>query len=211
MHLTRKPIRSVRLKVTRDGQLMVSAPPQVSLTQLAAFIASKEDWISSQQRRRQQEAADQDRLVDGGALKLWGQWLPVHRRIGRAGVQSDSESRIIISAHDDLGAERAVRSWRADQVAERAPQYVMRWAPVIGIFPTLIRTRWMTSRWGSCNFKTGVITLNTQLSRYPETALEYVVVHELVHLVHPDHSGQFWDLVARILPDHVNRSAVLRV
>jgi len=67
----------------------------------------------------------------------------------------------------------------------------------------------MRTRWGSCNHRTGAITLNTTLVRFPVAALEYVVVHELAHLKHADHGQEFWSLVATALPDHLERRRCL--
>lgn len=71
-------------------------------------------------------------------------------------------------------------------------------------YPTL-KIRYMTSRWGSCQPKKGIITLNSKLIEAPRNCIEYVILHELVHFIHPNHSRQFWDFVAMMMPDWKER------
>jgi predicted metal-dependent hydrolase len=73
-----------------------------------------------------------------------------------------------------------------------------------------LRVREMTSRWGVCHLRTGVITLNKRLLLYPREAAEYVVLHELVHLLHPNHQAGFHAEMARLMPDYRQRAALLR-
>ena len=75
-------------------------------------------------------------------------------------------------------------------------------------YPTL-KIRYMTSRWGSCQPKKGIITLNSKLIEAPRNCIEYVILHELVHFIHPNHSRQFWDFVAMMMPDWKERKKEL--
>jgi hypothetical protein len=72
-----------------------------------------------------------------------------------------------------------------------------------------LKIRNMTSRWGSCQPQKGIITLNRQLLKYPRECIEYVVVHEFTHFIHPNHSKQFWDFVTMMMPDWKERKAEL--
>ncbi len=72
-----------------------------------------------------------------------------------------------------------------------------------------LRVRYMTSRWGSCQPKKGIITLNSQLITVPRNCIEYVVLHEFVHFIHPNHSRQFWNFVTMMMPDWKERRAEL--
>jgi hypothetical protein len=72
-----------------------------------------------------------------------------------------------------------------------------------------LKVRNMTSRWGSCQPQKGIITLNRQLLKFPRECIEYVVVHEFTHFIHPNHSKQFWDFVTMMMPDWKERKAEL--
>lgn len=102
-----------------------------------------------------------------------------------------------------------ITAWRA-AVEAAAPSLVALWEPVMGVRAGKIVYRNMTSRWGSCNPKTGRICLNIQLAKYPPECLEYVVVHELCHLLERGHGPRFKALMDTFLPDWRKRRAKLR-
>lgn len=83
------------------------------------------------------------------------------------------------------------------------------WEKRMGVKVTAVRYQEMISRWGSCRPKTGRITLNLQLARYPEACIEYVLVHELCHLLHPNHSPAFYAAMTHWLPDWQERRQIL--
>lgn len=122
----------------------------------------------------------------------------------------------IIKGRSEGGSEKPgaptpeeLAQWRAI-VAAFAPALVERWAPIMGVKPGALVYRNMVSRWGSCNVKTGRICLNVQLAAHPPECLEYVVVHELCHLLEPSHGPRFKALMTRFLPDWREREAKLR-
>lgn len=83
----------------------------------------------------------------------------------------------------------------------RVKELIHKWEPVMQVKSGGVRLRWMTSRWGSCNVKTGRITINLILWNMDPDCLEYVVVHELTHLLEASHSPVFWDYMTRFYPD----------
>lgn len=78
-----------------------------------------------------------------------------------------------------------------------------------GVTYPILKIRYMTSRWGSCQPKKGIITLNSKLIEAPRSCIEYVILHELVHFIHPNHSRRFWDFVAMMMPDWKERKEEL--
>ena len=102
-----------------------------------------------------------------------------------------------------------VREWRA-LVAACVPALVEQWAPILGVRVGTLAYRNMKSRWGSCQPSTGRICINVRLALYPPECLEYVVVHELCHLLVPGHGADFHRLMDRVMPDWKVRRAKLR-
>ena len=101
------------------------------------------------------------------------------------------------------------REWR--QVVEACtPALVAAWEPILGVKVGVLAYRKMKSRWGSCQPSTGRICINTVLALYPPECLEYVVVHELVHLIVPGHGPEFHAIMDRVMPDWKQRRAKLR-
>lgn len=126
-------------------------------------------------------------------------WIEGHRReaIARAAQAPGAPTP------EELAGWRAV-------VAAFTPALIERWAPVMGVVPGNVVYRNMVSRWGSCNVKTGRICINVQLAAHPPECLEYVVVHELCHLLEASHGPRFKALMDSFLPDWRAREAKLR-
>lgn len=101
------------------------------------------------------------------------------------------------------------KQWRKI-VEAQAPDLIQKWSRIIGVHPSRIDYRNMKSRWGSCQPMTGRICLNTRLALYPPECLEYVVVHELCHMIEGNHGPRFYALMDRYLPDWRIRRAKLQ-
>lgn len=138
---------------------------------------------------------------------------------GGAGAQGPGDSgggilRLAVPDPEDPGSrERAFgRAWDAlcrrefEEVLEELYPLV---AP-FGVARPALRVRAMRSRWGSCHYTKGVVVLSSHLLAKPQAAVEYVVLHELCHFIHPDHSQAFYGLLASLMPDWRQRKALLR-
>ncbi|MBQ9005865.1 MAG: M48 family metallopeptidase [Atopobiaceae bacterium] len=161
------------------------------------------------ERRTAREAC---RWSDGDTTRLWGEELPVRvveapsSRAER--VEAKDGQLTLFVAKRWLGdsdqavahRERLAQAWVHSQLAEALPALFARHEAVMGVHASDVRLRTMKSRWGSCNVKSGAITLNTRLVGYPRHCLEYVVVHELCHLLEPSHNARFHTLMDRYYP-----------
>lgn len=121
------------------------------------------------------------------------------------------QEEILVSPHskaEEAGDEEK-KLWR-DVVSSFTPALIEKWEPVMGVKAGDVAYRNMRSRWGSCKPSTGRICINTRLALYPPECLEYVVVHELCHLLERGHGPRFYALMDRFLPDWKERRAKLR-
>ena len=107
------------------------------------------------------------------------------------------------------GEEYAVERWYRHQLRQAVLPLLARWQPVLQVEVAAVSVRRMKSLWGSCNPRRATIRLNTELATREPTCLEYVVVHELVHLLEPSHNQRFHSLMRRFLPDYQARRALL--
>ena len=132
----------------------------------------------------------------------------VHERVGWIlGKQEQvARSPLAQAAHASDGEKRAWREW----VEARVPSLVRTWEAAMGVRAGKLAYREMTSRWGSCNIQTGRICINTRLALFPPQCLEYVVVHELAHLLEPKHNAHFKAIMTRYLPDWRERDVMLK-
>lgn len=210
IHLTRGHQKTARLVLRPDGTIRLSAPHRMPERVLHEFVREHRDWILAARERQMLRQAPSEHLGNGGRLLLWGQWHEVARREASRASATIKEGKVIVAAPDDDAAARAVGRLRRRElervVAELAPGLEAR----VGQRPTNYRYREMTSRWGVCNTATRVITLNTWLVQRPPAELEYVLVHELAHLVEPGHGPAFRAVVGRVLPDWQARRRALQ-
>ena len=112
-------------------------------------------------------------------------------------------------AHASQASKQEINEWR-QVVSACVPPLVAAWEPIMGVQVQQLTYRNMTSRWGSCQPATGKICINTRLALYPPECLEYVVVHEMCHLIERGHGPRFKELMNRYLPDWRWRKDKLR-
>lgn len=170
-----------------EGKLSLSIPRGVSRREVEAFLAAYETWIAEKAQRvtdwRPSYAA-------GERHRLFGEWVTLGER-------------------DVPTGQQALERWRAERLTQAAEPMIRRGEALLGVRCAGIRIRDMTSRWGSCQTVTRMITLNLRLARVPMACVEYVAAHEVCHLVHPDHSAAFYGELERMMPDWRERKKVL--
>lgn len=159
--------RTLALEITREGQVLVRAPRQVSSAQIERFVAQHQGWLETHLARVQARQV----------------------------------------AHPPLSAEE-IAALRARAQAE-LPGRVAFWAEKMGLVPTGVKITAARTRFGSCSAKNS-LCFSLYLMQYPPEAIDYVVVHELAHIRYKNHSAAFHAEVARYLPDHLRRRALLR-
>ena len=204
VEVTRKRVRHLNLSIHPEGRVRVSAPHRTSDAEIAAFVASRRQWIDRHRDRLRREVPVA--VTDGAVIPVWGE---PHRI---SVVESGSRSRVVspgdgtISVRVPTGSpepvrRRALDAWLRRQVAGEAEHLIAHWSSPIGVRVTACTVRRMTSRWGSASPERKRITLNLELAAHPAEYLEYVVVHEMVHLIEAGHGRAFQRLMNRHLPD----------
>ena len=217
--LTRKPVKNVNLRIKPEGEVLVSANNSVPLDFIDAFIEKKQRYIFSVLSRYEEKKklfqAVPKRYVSGESYDLLGKSL-------RLKVEASKEESVYtdgvyiflkVKDKDDFRhKENMMSKWLKQyqtKVFEELLQEKYLLFEKYGVtYPTL-KIRNMTSRWGSCQPKKGIITLNSKLIEAPRNCIEYVILHELVHFIHPNHSRQFLDFVAMMMPDWKERKKEL--
>ena len=208
--LTKKDIKNLRLRVTPDGRVAVSAPWHVPHEAIEAFVAGHRQWILTTQAKVRLTAPVKEPIVDGGRARLWGTWHELRVADGPRASATVHDGVISIVAPDEAGRARALDNLYRRELTHRLEPLHQQWAARIGRSASTFKLRRMTSRWGTCKTSTAVITLNLALAERPIAALEYVLVHELTHLHERGHGPRFHHLMDTYLPDWRARRASLR-
>jgi predicted metal-dependent hydrolase len=201
-----KDIKNVHLSVYPPaGRVRISAPKRMSLDTIRVFAISKLDWIKQQQAKlRAQERETPRDYIDRESHYVWG------KRYLLTVIESDEppavelkHSRMILRVRprtEEDKRQAIVEEWYREQLKEAVPALLARWQPLLGVNVDRWFVQRMKTRWGSCNHKASTIRLNTELAKKPPECLEYIVVHELVHLLEPTHNARFVALMDRFMP-----------
>lgn len=213
--LTRKKVKNVNLRIKQDGSVLVSASPRVPLAFIDDFIRQKQDFILSALAKYKERSElyphTPKQYVSGENYTLLGRNFRLKvEEAPNESVSSDGVY-IILQVKDKENFRRKeilMTKWLKEyQTAVFEKLIVQTYAAFKKYdvpFPTL-KIRTMKSRWGSCQPKKGIITLNSRLIEAPQGAIEYVVLHEFAHFIHPDHSKAFWNFVTMMMPDWKER------
>lgn len=211
--VTYKNMRSLRVRIKApDGDVAVSAPLFTPDHVIEDFLRDRHEWVLEHRANVRLRSVPPEILVTGGRVRLWGTWCEVVvAEAPRATARLlDGRVHISVPSGDEGAAQRAVDALYRREVAEMFESMLETWEPRVGQRAMGMRLRRMKSQWGNCNTATGVITLNTRLAKFAPEAMEYVVVHELVHFLERGHGPAFHAHMAALLPDHKNRRKLLR-
>lgn len=216
--------RTIGLSVGPEG-LSVRAPRWTPVGEVEAFIQEKSGWVLDKLRASRERAGALERAktvwADGAEFDFLGQRVrllldPAHafEQVGAMLDPGDGLGTAVLR----LGLARnaseaqvrdAAQAWLMRQAEQVFSESLQRFAPRLGVQWKRLRLSSAGTRWGSASAD-GTIRLNWRLVHLKPEMIDYVVVHELSHLRHMDHSPQFWDVVASVMPDHHERRKALR-
>lgn len=201
-----KDIKNVHLSVyPPTGSVRISAPERMSIDTIRVFAVSKLDWIKQQQAKlRQQERETPREYIDRESHYVWGRrHLLTIRESRESPAVEVKHSQLVLRVRHGTGErkrEAIVEEWYREQLKKAVPILLARWQPLMGVTVERFFVQRMKTKWGSCNHEARTIRLNTELAKKPAECLEYLVVHELVHLLEPTHNARFVSLMDRFMP-----------
>lgn len=204
--VTRKNVKHVYLSVhPPEGRVTLVAPKGTGPDVARAYAASKLDWIRGQQAKLRGQAREAPRrFVERESHYLWGHryLLSIREAQGKPGVQL-SHRRITLTVgpgSDRTEREALMHAWHRSLLHSVVPRLIRKWESKLEVNVTSYFLQRMKTKWGGCNHRTQTIRLNTELVKKPKDLLEYVVVHEMLHVLEPTHSERFVELLSRHYP-----------
>ena len=206
IEVQKKNIKNLHLVVAPpEGKVRVSAPMHLSDESIAMFVRTKLGWIKKQQEKFKKQPRQTEReYVSGETLYVWGQqyFLRVdYSYKGNSLVLEGNEAILTVRKESTASQREAfVNEWYRALLKEKIETYLPKWEKITGLHCDSWQTKYMTTRWGTCNTNTGKIWLNLQLAKKPIECLEYVILHELTHLKVRNHSKEFVALMDRYMP-----------
>lgn len=207
IEIKRKKIKNMYLKILPpDGRVYISAPLRMSVEEIGRFIQLKYDWIRKQQEKIQKRPGQKElEYISGEEVFVWGKKytlkvLPTDKNVGVTLLGSE----LLLFIKPDTTIEKRARilnQWYKQVLQEAIPELIEKWEKIIGVKSSTFVIRDMKTRWGSCNIRTGKICLNLKLVNKRPICLEYVIVHELVHLLEASHNHVFKGYMDQFLPN----------
>jgi predicted metal-dependent hydrolase len=210
VYVTRKAIKNLHLGVyPPNGQVRVSAPEHFSTEHIRLAVITRLKWIKTQQQRFQQQTRQTPReMVSGESHYLWGTRyrLDVLYQAGKHQIIPKGEFLQLTVSHGTSTENRVLvlHDYYRQQLKQRIPALLEKWQPRMGVEVTDWGIKRMKTKWGSCNINDRRIWLNLELAKKPLECLEYVLVHELAHLLERHHSTRFTALMDTALPNWRN-------
>jgi predicted metal-dependent hydrolase len=202
----RKAIKHVHLSVLPPaGKVRVAAPQSIPLETIRLFVISKLPWIRTQQRKLQAQERETPReFLNKESHYLWGKRYLLELSFADAAPTVSLTPRKlklqVRPGADAAQCEEVLDAWYRQQIRDALPALLAKWEPLLGVKTSRIFVQRMKTKWGSCTSGVGYIRLNTDLAKKPPECLEYIVVHELVHLLEPTHNDRFAALMDLYLP-----------
>ena len=206
VEVIRKNIKNLHLSVRPpDGRVRVSAPRSVDDEAVRLALVSRLGWIRKKQRMfREGECQPEREVVSGESHYFRGKKyrLEVEERDGpaRITVRGECLRMSVRPGTNREGREKVLNDWYRQDVKDEIPALIGQWEPVMGVSVAEWGAKRMKTRWGSCNIRARRIWLNSELAKRPPGCLEYVLVHEMVHLLERGHGAAFKSLMDRFLP-----------
>jgi predicted metal-dependent hydrolase len=214
--IVRKDIKNLHLGVyPPNGRVRVAAPMVISDEAVRFAVIDKLGWIKRQRTKFADQPRQSEReMVNGESHYFLGQRyrLRVHEvdAPARVAVRGVASLDLFVRPGCDVAyREAALAQWYRDQLKALIPPLSAKWEPILGVMATTWGVKKMKTKWGSCNIKAARIWLNLELAKKPESCLEYIVVHELVHLLERNHTERFTALMDGFMPDWRNRRTLL--
>lgn len=202
-----KDIKNMHISVYPPvGRVRVAAPQRTTEDSIRLAVVQRLSWIKRQQAQFQKaDRQTKRKMVSGETHYVWGQryLLDVAKSSGAYSVQIKGNTLWVITppGTDDAGRFGALDRWYRRELKAAVPALLENWQPIIGVEADKFVVRRMKTKWGTCVPTSRTIWLNPELSKKEPRCLEYIVVHELMHLLERGHGERFVALMDQFLPD----------
>lgn len=201
--LTRKKMRNIRITIHPDGRVAVSAPYSAPEALISEFVASKREWILRHVKQAE-EKLQANTAPDGSQLVLFGKAYPMIVTEGSTmtlRVTENAAELTVLPGTEMHKIDAFIEAWRRDALKSKLTELVPLWESRTGLYCREWRIKKMKTRWGTCNTAEKRVWFSLMLSEKPLRCIEYVILHELLHLKIPNHGAEFKAASDRYMPN----------
>jgi len=215
IQISRKDIKNVHLSVLPPhGRVTISAPKRLSDDLLRTYALSRLGWIRKQQTLFSNQRRETPReYLFLESHYVWGEryLLEIEPYAGETKVEllNDTIKIVLFGAYSQTKAEAVLYAWYRQIIRDKSEVLIVKWAAALNVRPNKLIVSRMKTKWGACNPTSRNIRLNSELAKKPLDCLEFILVHELVHLIEPTHNENFRAILSKSLPTWKARRALL--
>ncbi|WP_223292792.1 M48 family metallopeptidase [Breznakiella homolactica] len=205
VRIDKKKIKNMHLYVKPpDGMVSVSAPLDMSDEAIERFVRTKVSWIKAQQAKfAGQLRQTQRQYISGETLYLWGKQYFLQVDYGKRYSLTLTGNTAIFTVREGSTAgqrDNFVREWYREKLKAEIMRLMPKWERITGLKCDFWQTKYMTNKWGTCNITNRKIWFNLQLAKKTTDCLEYIILHELIHLQVKNHNAEFLALMDKYMP-----------
>ena len=209
-----KKVKNMSLKIVEGGNILVTCNAYVPKHKVDAFVQEKVGWIIKKQKSvvKRSQMIYEDVMVDD-IFYLYGKPLKIVRIFSNQNQVRYDEQNLYVYYSDEKKAHKSVVLFIYKLCEQFFIPVVEHYIKVLQDYrlpPFEVKFKTMKSRWGSCTPSKQLVVLNTRMLHYPKSFMEYVVLHELVHFIQPNHSESFYRIIAFHMPDYKERQKCIR-
>ena len=211
-----KDVKHTYIKIyPPHGKVVITAPSTTRMEVLRAYAATKLDWIKSKQQQLQTQERETPReFINRESHYLWGKryLLDVQEHATGANKVIVGHSKITLRVKANTNQQsraKIIHNWHKALLHEVIPRFIAEWMTKLEVIVKGYFLRKMKTRWGSCNHQAQCIRLNTELVKKPKYLLNYVIAHEMIHLIEPTHNKNFFKLLTTHYPNWQTAKAEL--
>ena len=198
----RKNMKNIYLKVEKNADVVVSAPPRTPNYLIKKLIRDNIDEIKLRRNNILTNGYTVKQYVTGEKHIIFGREFVLEERLGNKNVVKLSDDKIILVIKDkDQDREQIVTSFLRKVLYNKALEFINKYEKIMGVHAEQLRIKKMKTRWGTCNIEAKRIWINYELIKYPIECLEHIVVHELTHLLETNHTPRFYALLEKYYPN----------
>ncbi|WP_455526801.1 M48 family metallopeptidase [Huintestinicola sp.] len=215
IEVNRKNIKNLHLSVLPpDGKVRVSSPMHLSDESIIMFVRTKLSWIRKQQNKFQNQSRQTERqYISGETMYVFGKqyFLRVEYSYKGNSLELSGNNAILTVRKESTSKQREnyVNEWYRGLLKEKIQVYLPKLEKITGLYCDSWQTKYMTTKWGTCNTNTKKLWFNLQLAKKPLECLEYVILHELAHLKVKNHDEDFVAILDEYMPNWKERKQIL--
>lgn len=205
VELVRKDVKNIHLWVyPPNGRVRLVVPYETSEEEIRIFLLSRRNWIKKEQTAYKNQKRQTEReYVSGESIYIWGRQYRLEITHSNKNNVEINDDRLILQVRKRSTAsqrEKVINEWYRSELKTKIPALIKKWESILKVHVNDWGVKNMKTRWGTCNTETGKIWLNLQLAKKPISGLEYIVVHEMIHLIERKHNETFKKQMTLCLP-----------